>query len=90
VRFGFVSFDGTLVLGSSGQQRRLEIIETKCGETPAKMEVSGIYKLAQGQLTVCFRFGTQSPPSEFRTSCGANTMLVVLKQTERSNPPTAP
>jgi hypothetical protein len=34
VRFGAVSFDGNLVLSSAGQQRRLDVVETKWGETP--------------------------------------------------------
>ena len=80
VRFGAVSFEGNLVLGSAGKQRSLEIVETKWGETPAKTEVSGIYKLERGRLTVCCHFGTQAPPSEFRTLGGAGTMLLVLKQ----------
>jgi uncharacterized protein (TIGR03067 family) len=82
VRFGAVSFDGNLVLGSTGQRRRLDVVEIKWGETPVRMELSGIYKLEQATLTVCYRFGTQAPPSEFRTAMGADTMIQVFKQTK--------
>jgi uncharacterized protein (TIGR03067 family) len=82
VRFGAVSFDGKLVLDSAGQPKQLDIIETKWGQAPAKMDISGIYKLEQGRLTVCYRFGSQTPPSEFRTAIGTNTMIQVFKQTK--------
>ena len=82
VRFGAVSFDGKLVLDSAGQSKKLEIIETKSVQAPVKMEVSGIYKLEQGRLTVCYYFGSQTHPSEFRTAIGTNTMIQVFKQTK--------
>ncbi len=80
VRFGAVSFDGKLVLDPASQPKQLDIIETKWGQSPVKMEVSGIYKLEQGRLTVCYRFGSQTHPSEFRTTIGTNTMIQVFKQ----------
>jgi hypothetical protein len=51
-------------------------------QTQADKELSGIYKLEKATLTVCYRFGTQVPPSEFRTAIGANTMIQVFKQTK--------
>ena len=82
VRFGAVSFDGNTVLGSAGKQRRLDVIETRWGETTGQMDISGIYKLEDTKLTVCYRFGTQSPPTEFRTAKGANSMIQVLRRTK--------
>ena len=80
VRFGAASFDGKLLLDSADQPKKLDIIETKSGQAPVKMEVSGIYRLEQGRLTVCYRFGSQTHPSEFRTGIGTNTMIQVFKR----------
>jgi uncharacterized protein (TIGR03067 family) len=82
VRFGAVSFEGNLVLGTAGKERRLDVVETRWGETPVQMQLTGIYKLEQGKLTVCDRFGSQAPPAEFRTTSGSPTMIQVFKQTK--------
>jgi uncharacterized protein (TIGR03067 family) len=80
VQFGIVPFDGTLVLGSAGGQKTLDIVETKSGGNPVRMEISGIYKLEQDKLTVCYRFGSNKPPSEFRTAATMDTMMQVFKR----------
>jgi uncharacterized protein (TIGR03067 family) len=81
VRFGAVAFEGKLVLGSAGQQR-LDVIEIKWGENRVQMRVSGIYKLEEAKLTVCYRLKAEAPPTEFRTTAGADTMIQVFRRTK--------
>ncbi len=82
VRFGAVSFDANFTLGTAGQHRTLEMTETKWGQTPVKMEIRGIYKLAGGQLTICYHLGSKTPPPEFHTARGEDTIIQVLRQTK--------
>ena len=82
VHFGVVPFDGRLVVGSVGNQKTLDIVETKSGQNQVRMEITGIYKLEQDRLTVCYRFGTKRPPSEFRTNGPSDTMMQVFDRTK--------
>jgi uncharacterized protein (TIGR03067 family) len=82
VHFGVVPFDGRLVVGSVGDQKTLDIVETKSGKNPVRMEITGIYKLERDRLTICYRFGTKRPPSEFRTNGPSDTMIQVFARTK--------
>jgi uncharacterized protein (TIGR03067 family) len=80
VKFGMISFTGSLAVDSSSNPKKLDLTGTNWEGSTGAWDVIGIYKLEGSRLTVCYRLGSAIRPSEFRTQPGSDLMIQVFER----------